>query len=232
MDIPTEHARKIDDLMSKTKANGGLAPVDLEKFWADQQVAAADPFGKDIPQVPLGVMMSGECVFDELGVPEDHWRYDHDEEWRVALNKAYNEKAEQIVGRRLLGDGHSGDPTRRYPATKGMSDLFEAENVWKDRSWWLMQSANNEHELKALLDRVEALDMRSFILPDNWDEEKARLQALGVRPPLFRGMRGPVTFAMSVYGVENLIFLILDNPDLAVRFRDAILNSILGIARV
>jgi len=37
---------------------------------------------------------------------------------------------------------------------------------------------------------------------------------------------------MSVYGVENLIFLILDNPDLAVRFRDAILNSILGIARV
>jgi uroporphyrinogen decarboxylase len=94
------------------------------------------------------------------------------------------------------------------------------------------QSAHDVDELKALLDRVEELDIRRFILPDNWQEEKARLLALGVRPPLYRYQRGPVTFAMSVFGVENLIFLLLDQPDLAARFRDAILRSMLEIARV
>lgn len=56
--------------------------------------------------------------------------------------------------------------------------------------------------------------------------------AQGKKPPLYRGQRGPVTFAMSVYGPENLIFLIMDNPALACRFRDAILTTMLGIGQV
>ena len=101
--FPDDQAR-IDWLLSRTAAEGGMAPVDLERFWADQAVARADPFGRDIPQVALGIMMSGECVFDELGVGEDQWRYGTDEPWRLELNKAYNDKAEAIVGRRLLGE--------------------------------------------------------------------------------------------------------------------------------
>ena len=62
--------------------------------------------------------------------------------------------------------------------------------------------------------------------------EKKRLRALAVPPPRYRGQRGPVTFAMSVYGVENLVFLVLDEPELAGRFRDVILRAILTIARV
>jgi uroporphyrinogen decarboxylase len=206
----------------------------MEQFWADQEVAAKDPFGKSIPQVPLGIWMGGECVFAELGVEEDVWRYDHDEEWRLGLNKAYNDKAEKIVGRRLLSE-QRGDPSRRYPSVKGLHDVFDARNIWLSHAWWLQQSATNEDELTALLDSVEErLDkgLRRLLLPPNWDEEKARLVALGVKPPLYRGQRGPVTFAMSVYGVENLIFLILDKPDLAVRFRDLILRAMLEIARV
>lgn len=217
-------------LVAAARARGGLAPVDTERFWADQELARKDPFG-DIPQVPLGIMMSSECVFAELGIPEDYWRYEQDPEWALALNKAYNDKAEQIVGRRLLSERRP-DPSRRYPPYKRLHDVFEGRNVWHDRSWWLEQAARNEDELKALLDRVEGRDIRSFILPPHWDKEKERLMALGIRPPLYRSLRGPVTFAMSIYGVENLIFLILDNPDLAGRFRDAILRVILGIARV
>ena len=221
-------------LATETRANGGLAPVDVERFWADQEVAARNPFGKDIPQCPLGVLMAGECVYAELGIEEDVWRYEHDEEWRLALNKAYNDKAEQIVGRRLLGESR-GDPTRRYPSTKGLHDVFEATNVWHAGSWWLQQCVHDPDELKALLDRVEArLDagLRRFLLPPNWDEEKARLTASGVKPPLYRDQRGPVTFAMSIHGVENTIFLILDKPDLAVRFSRAILEAMLEIGRV
>lgn len=215
------------------RANDGLAPVDIEQFWADQAIARADPFGPDIPQCPLGMMMHWECIFDELGIPEDYRRYETDPDWALELNKAYNDRAEQIVGRRLLSE-KKADPALKYPAVKGLHDVFEARNVWQDRSWWLMQAANTEDELKALLDRVEerTADLRPFLLPQNWEEEKARLTAAGVKPPLYRHQRGPVTFATSVYGVENLIYLILDNPGLAVRFRDAILRAMLEIARI
>ena len=222
---------KANALVRKAHANDGLAPVDLEKFWADQEIAAADPFGEHIPQAPLGIMMNGECVYDELGVKEDHWRYREDQEWRLRLNKAYNDKAERIVGRRLLSEEWS-DPSLKYPAHAGLHGVFEAENEWHDQSWWLKQSAHNEDELKALLDRVEKKVIRSVLLPENWDEEKERLTARGIKPPLYRGQRGPVTFATSIYGVENLIFLIMDNPDLAVRFSSAILNAMLEIARI
>jgi uroporphyrinogen decarboxylase len=70
------------------------------------------------------------------------------------------------------------------------------------------------------------------MLPAHWAEEKARLNKLGVKPPLYRGQRGPVTFATSIFGAEEFIFLVLDNPDLAGRLRDLVLRSMLGIAQV
>jgi len=226
-EIPARLAREM-------KKRDGLAPVDLERFWADQEAAIKDPFGSDIPQCPLGVMMSGECVFAELGVEEDYWRYEHDEDWRLGLNKAYNDKAEKVVGRRLLGEKRR-DPALRYPPMKGLHDVFEAHNKWHAGSWWLQPCVHNDDELEALLDRVEArLDkgLRDFLLPPNWDEEKARLMALGVKPPLYRDQRGPVTFAMSIYSVEGVVFLIADKPDLARRWSQLILRAMLEIARI
>jgi len=92
------------DLVKSMRANGGLAPADLERFWADDEAAHADPFGAAIPQVPLGIRMGMECVFAELGIPEDWYRLEHDEAWRLELARAYNDRAEPIVGRRLLNE--------------------------------------------------------------------------------------------------------------------------------
>jgi len=227
----SEHTAQARALVEEMHANDGLAPVDLERFWEDQEAAIRDPFGAAIPQVPLGAILTGECVYDELGIPEDFWRYEHDEEWRLSVNKQYNDRAERIVGRRILSEKRS-DPSMQYPRVKELHDLFEAENIWHDQSWWLQQSANTPDELEALLDRVEGRDIRRFILPENWDEEKARLTALGVKPPLYRDQRGPVTFACSIFGAENLIFLIMEKPDLAARFSRVILNAMLEIGRV
>ncbi len=227
----SEHLVMARELVGEMRAHDGLARVDIEQFWADQAVAVQDPFGKDIPQIPLGAILTGECVYDELGIPLDMWRYEHDLEWRLSLNKAYNDKAERIVGRRLLSE-EPIDLDRQFPGTKGLHDVFDAKNVWHDQSWWLQQSARTPDELEALLDRVEGRDIRSFILPDGWDREKKRLMGMGVEPPLYRGQRGPVTFATSVYGPENLIFLIIERPDLARRFSRVILDTMLEIARV
>jgi len=230
--IPPADEKKVQSLIAEMRANDGFAPVDLEQFWADQEVAIKGPFG-DIPQVPLGAILTSECVYHELGVQEDFWRYQHDGAWRIELNTAYNDKAERIVGRRLLSEEES-DPSLAYPETRRLHDVFEARNQWRGESWWLMQSANTPNELAALLDRVEdrVTNLRKFLLPENWEEEKARLMALGVKPPLYRGQRGPVTFATSVYGVENLLFLIVDQPHLAARFRDTMLKTMLEIARI
>jgi uroporphyrinogen decarboxylase len=226
------HIEKAEWLVAEAHKNGGLAPLDVEKFWKDQDEAIKDPFSTEIKQLPLNVFNSTELVFDELGIPEDYWKYQNDETWRLSLNKSFNDKAEKIVGRRLLSEKPSPPPEDRYPATKGLHDVFEAKNLWHEGSWWLQQSANTEDELKALLDRVENRDIRKFILPEGWDEAKARLLPRGIKPNLYRGQRGPCTFATSVYGAENMIFLTLDNPELAGRFRDAILRTMLKIGRV
>ena len=227
------HRRLAAQLVTVTRAHGGLAPVDLKRFHADQEIAGNDAFGKSIPQCPLGIWMSGECVYAELGIPEDPWRYDHDEAWRLQLNKAYNDLAERLIGKRLLPETR-GEPRPAFPPAKALQDIFEAKNVWHAGSWWLEQVAHNEGELEALLDRVEArlANLRAFLLPPEWDQVKDGLLRQGVKPPAYRGQRGPVTFATSVYGPENLVYLIQDNPDLAARFRDAIRNAMLGVAKL
>ena len=232
--LSAENRKKVDSLLAQTRAAGGLAPVDVERFWADQEAAKADPFGKGIPQVPLGAICNWECAFDELGLEQDWQRYENDPDWAVGLNIRYNDVSEKIVGRRLLSETKA-DPNLRWPAVKALHDVFEGRYVWeggKAGSWWLMQAANTPDELRALLDRVDGRDIRSFILPENWEAEKARLRALGAKCPLYRHQRGPCTFACSIYGAENMIFLCMDEPDLAARFSRTILRVMLDIARV
>jgi uroporphyrinogen decarboxylase len=224
-----EHVDQARMLLEETRLAGGLAPLDLGRFWQDDQAAQRDPFASGAPQLPFGARVTWECVFDELGVEEDHRRYQEEVGYRLSLNKAYNDKAERIIGVRPLDDSAS-DPARQWPSVKGLADVFEAKSIWHSNSWWLEASAHNEHELEALLDRVDRRDVRELILPPNWETEKRRLGDLGVPPPRYRHQRGPVTFAMSVYGIENLIYLIDDNPELARRFRDTILRVMLEIA--
>lgn len=191
--LPREEQSKVDRLLADTAANGGLAPVDLDAFWRDQDIARADPFSPDCPQCCFGASLNWECVYAELGLKEDYWRYQHDEPWALDVAKRYNDVAEKIVGRRLLNE-KPRDPARVWPEVKALHDIFEARNVWEGGpagSWWLHQSANTPGELAALLDRVERRleNLRDFLLPENWDAEKARLTALGAPAPLYRGQR-------------------------------------------
>lgn len=95
-----------------------------------------------------------------------------------------------------------------------------------------MPAADDPRSLAALLDRVDRTDVRAAILPVDWEAEKRRMRAGGIPFPLYRHQRGPVTFATSVYGAENLILLLLEDPGLAARFRDTILRVMLEIGRV
>ena len=67
-ELSPENRRKVDELLADTEANNGLAPVDLDQFWADQKVARQDPFGANIPQPSFGAVCNWECLFEELGI--------------------------------------------------------------------------------------------------------------------------------------------------------------------
>lgn len=233
-ELSASQRRKVDSLLAETRAAGGLAPVDLEQFWIDQEASLRDPFGSDIPQLPLGAICTWECVFDELGIEEDYYRFETDDAYRVEVSRRYNDLAERIVGKRLL-DERPRDPDLQYPPCGALHTVFEARNEWHggpSGSWWLHQCCETPDDLRRLLDRIDGKDLRLTVLPAGWEQARARLLPRGIRPPLYRHQRGPVTFATSVYGVENLLFLILDEPDLAARLRDTILRVMLALARL
>lgn len=205
-----------------------MLDLDIEQFWDDDDDAHEDRcFSKQSPQVALGIRMSEECVFAELGEEGNPWG-DIPRERRMELNKRYNEKARKIVGRDLLRE-YIATPTEQFPAYRRIGEVFDGEYLFDDNSEWLKGNCDNPASLEKLLDRIDAMDLRSFILPDNWESEKKRLyEKHGKKPSAFGGVRGPVTLATSVYGVENLIFLIYDYPELAKRFSDTIAKVLLG----
>ena len=115
-----------------------------------------------------------------------------------------------------------------FPPIRQIGEVFGGEYIFNGESTWLKGSCATPKELESLLDTVENRNLREFILPSNWEYEKKTIyEKYGKRPTLWRGVRGPVTLAMSIYGVENLIYLMYDEPELATRFSEVITNVIL-----
>jgi uroporphyrinogen decarboxylase len=205
-----------------------MTGMDLESFWArDEQAHVEKCFSANAPQVALGIRMSEECIFAELQEEGNPWGYTPRERM-MELSKRYNDKSEKIVGRRLLPEYILKDD-ERFPEIRNIGEVFGGKVLFNGVSEWLMQSCNNPVELEELLNAVNKTDLRSIILPANWEGEKKRIyEQYGKRPDIWRGVRGPVTLAMSIYGTENLIYLIMDSPDLAAYYSETIYKVIKG----
>ena len=205
--------------------------VDIDRFWKDDEIAHRDNCFYKANQVAFGIRMSDECVFAELGEEGTPWA-PIPRERRLELNKRYNDKAEKIVGKRLLSETLP-DPRSEFPYVKRIGEVFGGSYVYENDTEWLTQSVDTPEELEKLLDRVEKMDIRAFMLPDNWESEKKRIyEEFGLKPQLMRHIRGPVTLACSIFGSENLIFLGYDDPDLYERFGRAVGDVALKMAQV
>ena len=206
--------------------------VDLEQFWKDDEIAHEDNcFSTKSTQVAMGIRMSDECVFAELDEPGQPWGHTSRDR-RMELNKRYNDKAEKIVGKRLLSENIPLEE-ENFPQIRQIGEVFGGEYIFNGEATWLKGSCNTPKELELILDKAEGLNLREFILPSNWEYEKKMLyEKYGKKPTLWRGVRGPVTLAMSIYGVENLIYLMYDEPELATRFSGVISNIILKYIQI
>ncbi len=209
-----------------------MRPVDLERFWHDNDRAAADPFDPAIARPPLGIHMGYESVFAELGEPYDPLRLEREPAYATRLAAAYNERALRIVGRRLLGE-HDYDSHGRPPALTPVAQVCGCRREHHAGSWWDLPAADTPAELERLLDRIEKMlnadDLRATMLPPHFDALCRHYEQRRGRKPVWgKWQRGPVTLATNIYGSENLIYLILDAPVLAARFRDVITRLLIA----
>lgn len=210
-----------------------MLPVDLDQFWKDDKIAHRNNcFYDNAPQVALGIRMSDECVFAELGEEGDPWGK-LPRKRRIELNKRYNDKAEKIVGIRLLREQFPVED-EKFPPVKKIGEVFGGiyERGHKTGEW-LHSPIETPQELEKMLDQVDKLNLRNFMLPSNWESEKKRIyEKYGKKPGLLRHVRGPVTLATSIYGAENLIFLYYDYPELYKRFSNTIGKIILEMSKI
>ncbi len=209
-----------------------MTKADLDRFWKDDEIARKDNcFFEGAPQMALGIRMSDECVFAELGVEGKPWGHTP-RDVRIDLNKRYNDKAEQVVGRRLLRETFP-EESARFPSVKRIGEVFGGQYIWANDSEWLESSIRTPEALEKQLDIVDKLDLRSFLLPPNWESEKKRLfETYGVKPMRARHIRGPITLMCSIYGVEDYIFLGVDAPELAERFTASVTDVTIKIAEI
>lgn len=209
--------------------------IDLEQFWKDDAIAHRDNcFYEGAPQVAFGLGLYEEDVFDELGVPgAPHG--DNPPELMYEYCCRYNDKAEKIIGKRILSEEHPKNH-EKFPSIKLHGEVFGGRYTYKSDMYWLESDIHTPQALEKMLDRVDRMNLREFILPTNWESEKKRIfEQTGERPnPWFYGrrVRGPVTLATSIYGPENIIFLMLDEPELAHRFFRSISDVLMGYARI
>lgn len=207
--------------------------VDLEKFWQDDEAAHIDNcFNPDSTQVALGIRMSDECVFAELGEEGDPWGIEPRQR-RIELNKRYNDIAEKTVGKRLLRENYLTED-ECFPKLKQIGEVFGGTYEYlPEAGMWLSSPVSTINDLEKMLDQVDKLNLRDFLYPDNWESEKKRIyEQYGHKPPIWRGMRGPVTLACSIYGEEDLIFLYYDAKELFERFSDTIKRVTLEMGEI
>ena len=212
--------------------------LDIEQFWKDEEHAHDENcFSKSAAQAALGIRMSDECVFAELGEEGHPWGYT-DPVRRYDLNCRYNEKARKIVGRALLAENRPLPPEKRpkhpVPGAIQVPEMFGGQYVFDGNTTWLRGTLEDEEALAKKLDVVEALvrdpwAFRSTMLPPGWDEmKKAAYEETGRRPGMFGGFRGPCTMATSVFGVERMLYLYYDDEALFTRFADVLGDALVA----
>lgn len=210
--------------------------LDVEQFWKDNEIALKDNcFNPEAPQVAFGIDVLNETVITELELPIHFWSNVPVDEM-MEYRKRYNDKAEIILGKRILSE--TPRPHLKFPPVRLHGVVLGGTYTEKDHVSWLHSDIKDEKQLEAMLDKVpeKLANLREVILPSNWESEKKRIfEETGETPDPYwygRRVRGPVTLAMSIYGVENTIYLMYEEPELAHRFFDAIEDVIMGYVKL
>ncbi|MCL2478092.1 MAG: hypothetical protein FWF22_01220 [Treponema sp.] len=215
-----------------------MEALDLARFLKDNEEAKKENcFNPKAKQAAFGVSMELDCVYEELGIRDGlhPWAPRPPELMRKYIRQ-YNDRAEEIIGYRIMNETYPSQKNL-FPYIKRIGDIFEGRYTLKEYAEWLEPSVSSAHELEAMLDRVEKLDLFSFVIPDNWEIECRRVyEKYGIRPnpQMMEGrmIRGPVTAATSVMKGEDFIMLYYDAPELFERFGMVMADTLVEYVKV
>jgi uroporphyrinogen decarboxylase len=199
--------------------------LDLEAFWAENAQCRA--FTTDKPRCLLSFSPDDHWVFEFVDVPST-LRYYHDKAYRDALHKQVNAVTLEYVGRAFFREDTWEHAPRR------IENLFGCEFSYREDSTpWLTPVTRDPDEFARVLDRAEAIDMRSWALPEPYLEEWEQRKAAGKPlPKLGGGSRGPATVMTSVLDTDIVSFWLYDHPDLMRRFRDILAKGMIELNTV
>ena len=204
---------------------------ELARFWENDEAAHNDNCFANACQVALGIRMSDECVFAELGVDGNPWAYTELGR-RIELNKRYNDLSEKIVGKRLLRENFLPEDAS-LPYVRRIGEVFGGEYIMHNQTEWLKEGIADAEALEKKLDEVEKMDLRAFMLPSNWEQEKKRVyETYGVRPSPVHHIRGPVTLACSLMNTTEFLYFLADEDELAERWSNDIADVIIKMAEI
>lgn len=187
--------------------------LDLSDFWAENETCYALTPNK--PRCAMEFAQDDHWLFEFMKIPST-MRYYHDKTYRDALHKQVNTIMVKAVGIPLY------DENTWQHTPKRIEYLFGCEFTYHEGSTpWLTPVTSDPDEFSSILDRAEAVDIKTWAFTDAFLQEWDERQASGLpMPKLGDGSRGPATIMTSILEAETVFYWLFDHPDLMTRFRD------------
>lgn len=199
-----------------------MSGFDVGAFWSEEALCRGRAFSTDKPRCPIGLSLDDHWLLDELK-PPSVLPYYRDPEARADLNRQANDRCGNEIGIRPFDESCGPPGALRLERVLGCPEI-----VHEGGTPWLEPAVADPGALRSLLDDVERWsdgDILDRALADN----RALPPATG---PIQAWTRGPATMATSVVGTTELMYLVVDEPELAERLFEVLGQTIVRYHRI
>ena len=198
------------------------ASLDVDQFWLEN--AQCQAFSPEKPRCPASFSPDEHWLFEFLKV-QSTVRYYEDKEYRDQLHREANSITRRFVGKAFFNE----DTWSSHP--KRIEQLFGCESaILEGGTPWLLPATDDPNEFEEVLDRAEALNLRSWCFPEEFLDEWNQREREGRSLLSFgTGSRGPATIMTSVLRPETAILWMYDHPELMSRFRDILADKMVEL---
>lgn len=191
--------------------------MDLALFWKENAESANKPFRTDKPRVPISLSFDDHWLLEEMQPPA-YIRYYQEPEYRAELNRQTNDRMEPVIGIRPFNEQVEGPPLLR------IEEVFGSRiEVVEGGTPWLEPGVKTPEELVEVLDRVERLsdpELDELLCSKGFSCERKERQETA-------WCRGPATIGTSVVGTTELMFWLIDEPEIMGRFYETLAATII-----
>ncbi|MFQ3586357.1 MAG: uroporphyrinogen decarboxylase family protein [Fimbriimonadaceae bacterium] len=199
-----------------------MSGFDVDAFWSEEPRCRGRAFSTDKPRCPISLSLDDHWLLDELR-PASVQPYFRDPDVRAELHRRANERCASEIGIRPFSEAVEPPGPLRLERVLGCP-----EEIHEGGTPWLGPAVSDPGALSRLLDAVESWTDSDLL-------ERALVGNRVVAPaagPAAAWTRGPATMATSVVGTTELMYLVVDEPDLAERLFAVLGQTIVRYHRV